>query len=871
MRRTGFHLLVASTILAVGWAGSAQAQGSDAAPADQGDEEIVVVGSSLRVTEAQIARGTTPVQVLSQDQLQLAGQKAVADLARTQPAFSGTSGSAEGQGVGRSTLNLRGVGDQYTLSLINGRRFSVNGAANVGIIPESAIDRIEVLTSGASAIYGSDAVAGVVNIVLRRDADGVGGSVRYGEGTGGLAERQYSAFIGNRGDNGGFIISVDHFERDGLRGKDLPTGTNNMTRFGSLDFRSDATNPARIILPDGSNFILNTDQFGPGTFSNNPASYRAFDFERDAHDRWDGGMYAISPSKRTSVMLSANRDLGPDTKLTLDVIANRTKDQFIVGSTVAVIDVPATNPYNPFGVPVTSVYRFSDFSDGPFGLGIGGITSYKVDTLSSAVGIEHKFSDTLRFAATANYFREESHQSIPNAYSADGLVAAVNRAGSDAFNPFCNRCNTAEQFRGVLAGTFIDQTSELIDFDARLTGTLAELAGGDLAFAVGGSYRHESFKVRPDQHLVQGLLIDQGLVNNQSLSRNVTSVFAELRAPVLETVELQAAARYEHYSDFGGTFNPLVAAKWEVVPDAVIFRASYSTSFRAPFLQDLTNDRTSSQVPVFDPVRNATVNAVAITGGNPDLDSEDAETFSAGLVLTPTFAPGLQVTIDWYRLKQKNLVIAPTPQSVIAGLAPGTVTRGPNVGGAGRDTLIEAFKTNGANRRISGIDFVAKYRTEFATKGEVTFEVAGTRLLDFKVDARDGGGLVEQAGSYSPIFGGLPSWKLIVGPTVRYDWFTTNVKLRHAGGYTDPAVFGLASRKVKAVNYIDVTARVDLGEDGLQLLPGGEFIVGATNLTNKLPPFVRSASLFFGDGAPWDRGNFDIGGRFVYASLGVRF
>src|SRR5690606_15552813 len=136
------------------------------------------------------------------------------------------------------------------------RRFSVNGAANVGIIPESAIERIEVLTSGASAIYGSDAVAGVVNIVLRKDADGIGGSARYGEGTAGLAERQFSAFIGNRGDNGGFVLSVDHFERKGLRGKDLPTGSNNLERFGGIDFRSDATNPARITLPDGSDVIL---------------------------------------------------------------------------------------------------------------------------------------------------------------------------------------------------------------------------------------------------------------------------------------------------------------------------------------------------------------------------------------------------------------------------------------------------------------------------------------------------------------------------------------------------------------------------------------------------------------------------------------
>ncbi|ABQ69382.1 TonB-dependent receptor [Rhizorhabdus wittichii DC-6] len=874
MRRTMLQVLAASTILTVGWAASAHAQAVGAAPADAAhtaDEEIVVVGSSLRVTEAKIARGTTPVQIVSAEEMQLSGQKAVADLVRTQPVFSGTSASAEGQGLGRSTLNLRGVGDQYTLSLVNGRRFAVNGAANVGIIPESAIERIEVLTSGASAIYGSDAVAGVVNIVLRKDADGVGGSVRYGEGTARLAERQVSAYIGSRGDNGGFILSVDHFERKGLRGKELPTGTNNLARFGGIDFRSDATNPGRIILPNGDNVILNTDLFGPGTFSNNPASYRPFVYDRDAHDRWDGGIYAISPTKRTSLMFSGHRDLGPDTKLSLDVIANRTKDRYLTGSSVALIDVPANNPYNPFGVPASVAYRFSDYADGPYNRGIGAIQAYRIDTLSSALTLEHSFSDKLRLSATANYFREESHLRIPNAYSAAGLAAAIARTGPDAFNAFCNRCNNDAQFQGVLVGTYNDQTSELIDFDTRLTGSLMELGGGDLAFAVGAGYRHESYEVRPDQQLAQGLLIDQGLVSAQSLSRKVTSVFAELRAPVLEGLELQAAARYEHYSDFGGTFNPLVAAKWEAVPDQLIVRASYSTSFRAPFLQDLTSERTSSQVPVFDPVRNATVNAAAITGGNPNLDSEDAKTFSAGVVMTPEFARGLQVTIDWFRLKQNNLVIAPSPQSVIAGLAPGTVTRGPNVGGAGRDTLIEALKTNGANRTISGIDFAATYRTEFSDKGVLTLDLAGTRLLDFKVDMRDGSGLVEQAGSYSPLFGGLPKWKLVAGPTVKYGWFTTNLKVRHAGGYTDPDFFGIPPRKVGSVNYIDIAARIDLGDDGLALIPGGEFTIGATNLTNKLPPFVRSASLFFGDGAAWDRGNFDISGRFVYASLGVRF
>ncbi|RYD87239.1 MAG: TonB-dependent receptor, partial [Sphingobacteriales bacterium] len=314
--------------------------------------------------------------------------------------------------------------------------------------------------------------------------------------------------------------------------------------------------------------------------------------------------------------------------------------------------------------------------------------------------------------------------------------------------------------------------STLFDVDARLTGSFLEMSGGPAEFAVGVDYRREKVVINPDQLLRQrGLLVSGNFFPAQTLTRNVKSIFAEVKLPLLDRVELQGAARYEKYSDFGGTFNPTIAAKIAVIPDAVMLRGSFGTSFRAPFLENLASGQSASQRTLFDPTVNATVPVVVLTGGNPDLDSETARTFTLGTIITPPMLPGLNVTVDYYNIRQKKIVIAPDAQSIVNGTAPGTIVRGVDVGGvAGRNLLVDAALINGGVREVHGIDALIRYNTEIGQDWRLSTDLAATRVLRFAADIGNGLGIVGLNGTFSTIFGSLPKFKLNAG-----------VALGHAG------------------------------------------------------------------------------------------
>ena len=706
-----------------------------------------------------------PIDVLTSEDLQSSGSRTVEELMRTRPEFGslGTSLAAPTSDVASTELNLRGLGSAYTLTLLNGRRFSVNGAPNVAVIPYEAIDRIEVLKSGASAIYGADAVTGVVNLVLKKSADGPGISTRYAKGTDGYDETLLTGYFGDRQDRSSFFILGNYYERGSIPGiSRRPFASNDKRPLGGIDLRSSFGIPAPIDLPTGERVIINTDVVPVGQTSLDPADFRPYDQDRDAHDRVpDQNLNALQAVRISSVIANGTFDISDATKLSVEVLGARVEQSNQrSGSATTLLDVPASNPYNPFGVAVQARYRAIDRD------GMAQPRQIQTDSISSGIELEQALGAKFKLNVSANYFRDDTTYTDTNAYFIDGLADALARPGLDAFNPFGNRANSAAQLAGVIVETGTDTVTDLQEFDAHVTGELFSLWAGPVQSVFGATTRKEDLRYTPDAFLQLGKIADAGGATSEFLGdRSVNEAYAEFRVPLIAArddevdpvLEATFAGRYSDFSDVGDSVDPLVSMKWQATRSLAV-RASYNTSFKPPFLEDLNPSTVASEARVYDPVSATDIETIVFTGGSADLVPETASTTSLGLVFQPVAVPGLFVSADFFKIAQRDLIIAPDPQDIILGLAPGQVLRGDDIGIGGEDVIIYALLTNVAERNVEGLDLSTSYSHRLAGGSELRLNLAASRLLKLETDVV-GGDPVDISGTYSPTFGGLPSWK----------------------------------------------------------------------------------------------------------------
>lgn len=862
VRRKVFAASV-STAALIG-AASAQTESNEV------DDRIVVVGSAIGVGAMEIESQALPIQVIGTEEIVQSGQFSVQELLRTEPAFIGAAGQDFETGDGRQTLNLRGIGDEYTLTLLNGQRFSVNGAANVAIIPPLALDRVEVLKAGASSLYGSDAVAGAVNLVLKNSYDGVGFQATYGDAEGGYNFQEYSFYFGGESDRTSFFALANFRTNDELDGTERAvTASNDRRPLGGFDGRSGFQVPGRVFLGDGSQVILNTDEFGRGDIPDGPEDFRPWNFDRDAHDRVPfGANQAYAATDVYTGLINAEHQLTDRTTITGMLLYNRLNQLDGAGASTGRLAVPASNPWNVFGEDVNVNYRFfhPDFPDDGFPIDVTN------QTVTGQLAAKHQISDAFEGVLTFSAYREDFETEFPVMIE-PLFIQQVNLTTPNAFNPFCDRCNTAEQFGGAASFDNFQQASTLFNVDARVNGEIRDLLPmGSIQTSVGGQWRSERVEVNNPALEEAGLLFDFGQNPDQSLEREVWALFGEARIPVLpETdglgtspLEIAVAARYERFSDFGGTFDPLVSLRGELIPDNLTLRASWNQSFRAPSLEQVIDASDPSDGLLFDPVAGERVEAIVFTGGNPDLDPETATTISGGLVWTPEAAPGLFLSLDYWRINQENIIVAPDAEAVVRGEQPGTVQRGNNIGIGGEDLLVFARLANFAQRRTSGFDFLGRYSTE-VNNIELSADFAASYLLDFKVDALDGRGLVDGAGEFVPGFGTIPEFKFSSGLQATTADVTGRVEFTYTSSVED---FVNVPGEFPEPNIQDSVLLVDLVATWTPTLSTGTELnlrAGVENVFDTLPPFVRAN--FF----PIDQGVYDIRGRYWFVSAGVQF
>lgn len=675
----GTAALVAS---AAGSGALAQSTSPVAAAAGEDVEAIIVTGSRIRQDPLS---QSSPVVTLDQASLQRTGLSSVADILQRLPSAAGglntkvnNSGNignppdGGGVGAGSAQIDLRYLNAKRTLVLVDGVRF-VNGSSASGIpstvdlntIPANMIERIEVLQSGQSPLYGSDALAGVVNIITKASQEGLQASAQFGTFRQGDGHTQdYNLSYGIKGPTTNVVFGASYVKQDAVRTADRVT-----SQFPNPGQTScgDAVGGCSSAIPNGRftvlglpNLTLKAPVSGRPRFdAANPtgpnSDFRAFS-QADAFN-FAPLNYFLTPSERYGFWISAKQELGENVNFRIQALYNRRNSQnqaaflplFVGpdagnGNLLDTISVDATNPFNPFGVTLSA----GKPGEGPANYSTirrrlveAGQRTYtqNVDTMSMTAGFDGSFDvggRTWYWDAKAVIAFNDARQLFTGNVNAQKLAQALGPLASCT-----GECVPFNIFGGVgsvtpamLAFVTFNENSrssqQLQDYTANLSGDLFDLPAGPVGFAVGYEHRYQFGSYDPDPVIAAGLGSDIPSLP-ASGSYNSDEIYGEIRVPILKdvplfsTLDVSGAVRYADYSTSRASTTYTGSVLWKPF-DQLLLRGSYATGFRAPSIGELFGAASRSDAPIDDPCTNlpgspwqtsATVRANCIANGVP--------------------------------------------------------------------------------------------------------------------------------------------------------------------------------------------------------------------------------------------------------------
>lgn len=849
---------------------------TQATPSADAEEEIVVTGSRLR------GGGATPVTSFGQERIKQLGAVSVADVLNYVPqrslSFSDNQNFAGGQSV-----QLRGLGIGTTLVLVNGRR-TVSSALqgsrayfDVNSIPLPAVQRIEVLSNSASAVYGADAVAGVVNIILRDEIEHPVVDLYYGfTPDGGSDEKRASVSFGLSSGRLRSGLTLDYFERTPLYGfeRDI-TADQDFRRFGGTDQRTQTANPGNVFSTTAAPLPGLTSTFAAVSVGSSGIGLTPADFlaTQGALNLESTSRFAsiIPAARRQSAVALAQYDLTDWATIFGEIMyVDRDEARFLPPSALSNVIVPASNAFNPFGVPVRVSYLVT-------GLGLREETSESefYRTVAGIRGDVGPWSWELAGLFIDDTGENQTSNVIDPARR-NAALASSNPA--TALNPFQDGPGGSP---AVLASILANPAIGLFGSTAsqgsgQISGPLFDLPGGAVEIVLGGEVRNERFEAN-----ASGIVID--------VDRDTESAFAELRVPLIspemnvplvQGLVLAAAGRHDRYSDFGETFNPQLGVQW-IVDDDLMGRASWGTSFRPPSLFELYQPELL-QVGVqtiVDPRRNNETYIVDLrSGGDTNLNPEEADAYSAGFVLTPSWVNGFRLTVDYWRVEQELRVQRFTPAIVVNNEStfPDRVVRGAPTpadvaaGLPGRILMVDARNTNFGGVETDGVDLSADFSIE-TNLGTFTPSLSATYINSFLASTLPGQMPIERAGRGGAVVAGgsIPQWKAVAA----LGWSWRGLELSAVGRYTasyDDVNFNdvLTGRRVDAQFTVDgqISMTFDERTGASGGLEGVNLRLGVFNLFDEQPPFSQM-NLIQG----FDSSQSDLRGRFVYFRASKNF
>lgn len=905
---------------------------------------MLITGSLIPTTDIV---GLTPVDVFSQVEIQKFGAASVTEVVRRMPAAVGGGNFNESRGNGgdgSARVALRGI-PGGTLVLINGRRVApvafAESQVDLNMIPIAAIERIEVLKDGASAVYGSDAIAGVVNVILRKEFEGAEFTAYYGNTTErDAAKQQYSFTSGTVSDKGSFVIGGNYYKANSLFSQDrersrvdvntrdqnfLNKVATSISNPGRFQVRNDSLgggqlyNPAAAAdvlvpvtvnkgaVPDASG-RLSASQFhlSDSRISSMSQSLADPALENYPFDKFPFPLYtpAIRPAERWSVFGNGNYKLIEDAvDLFLETSYAHSYSENQLAPTPmtngsAGFAIPASNYYNPFGVPVgTWAYRFVEL--GPR------MDLVEKDAFRIVTGLRGRIAETSwGYEVGFTYSEEKGSNTEGGDVNRTRLEELAGLATPDAFNPFGNQANPASLVNEVSRTLLTRGKSSLIMVDGRVNGDLFDLPAGAVKIAVGGEHREEQGESIPDDNKKSGDLI--GFLGADPLkgSRDIDAAYGELFVPIFSqenaipgiyALNVRGQARYENYSDFGDGIRPGVKLGYNPIDENFTIHFSYSQSFRAPTYSDLYTTAQENFPEVRDPYSGGFYQIQANNLGNPNLKPQEAENFLIGGEWRVKQIPGLKVALDYFRIDRESvpggstqfvidsnartggpanaianpaydpsLPVSAANQPLIAGVNP---TPGANAAlidydpATGEYVNVTVPTLNLSSDTLEGFDIAASYDWKLGERfGTIRFDIQAQYLIKYEQVQIPGQAAVDRLGDFSADEFGYNSLPRLKGYGSAF-WMYKDLEIGFFANYTD----GYLDDKLVADRAIDSYLTFDL-QASYSFPYQIKATVGCLNVTDAMPPLVVAA---FADS--YDRDLHDLRQRFWYVQMSKRF
>lgn len=736
------------------------------APTDNpADEEDVKVLAPITVTGSRIRRidieTPMPVVVFDRVDLEAAAVNTLEEFMRKLPLNWGPVGDSllgsYDRDVGFAAFDLRGIGADATLTLVNGRRIAPYAvytglAIDVNAIPVSAIDRIEVLKDGASAIYGAEAIAGVVNIILRSDYNGIETNFGYGISEFSDAEEYLADVVAGR-DNGrsSIMFSLSWFQRDGVPMADRDwASTLDYSAIGGPDYGNAWSSPPTFFRYDTFTFAADP-QCGTDPQISWVGSFEFTPGDGGTLCEFNVPQYVglIAGIERLGATLSGRYEIHGNLSAFGDLLYSEVdSDNYMAPSPIGQNPDPLIQTW--LGYPWVG----ADHPDNPFGTD----GELGMRTLDTGNRIFAKDSDAIRVVAgldgtlgssdwqasilfAENNVSQTGYNLVSQSRLQLALIGQGGPGGDLYYNPFGFEPENDPALVEWFKTTTLDRhTSQVYGADLDWSTFFGTLPGGPVGLAAGLEYRRQDLEQQVDEQKFTGDLAGGYISGGEGgidADRNVVSAFVEFSLPLHETVEAQLAARYDHYDDFGSTTNPKLALRWQPLP-SLMLRGSYSTAFTPPSFAELYGPTYTDVANIVDSVRcpltgltedcSRWTPRTVISSGNPDLDPEEGTSWFAGLVWGSESIPGLQIQFDWWRFEHENRIIWRDPQAVLDLGGSAGIIREPDEpdGTPGRIIEVHATHVNADELLTEGFDTTLRYAWQTERTGDFTASLAHT-------------------------------------------------------------------------------------------------------------------------------------------------
>lgn len=918
MRKRHNLLMVASSravaAVALSLAAATAAAAQDSVSADQaaeaGDadsEDIVVTGSNIRSSNL---NSTSPIIAVDEALIDNTAAVSVQDLFKGVTANAGSQQANEQNALqGVSQFSLRGLGVGSTLTLINGRRAGLapvtDGTGQLftdsNAFPVNAIERVDVLTDGASATYGSEAVAGVVNIITRRDFEGL--ELTADVRTSIVNSYQAGLAFGQGFDRGHFTVFVNYLNQSGALRSEVPIirrlDSANAVGIGNL-YSSGTGAPGRIsrAVPSGSTFTLGSTVADPDCVAGGGVLASATSCTYPFIDQ----RRVIAAEDRLQIFSQFDYEISDGLKFFAELSYSRNEMRDVIGGTVlnrtqvaGGFLVPANHPFNYFVANGATGLRYAGpaefaanpalqavpviFRGRPLGRAGDGANAPDLITVFNnrrvVFGLDYEVADSIFLSGSYTHADNSYSRTQPRDYDSALFQQAITNGIWNPFGTAISNPTLVGRDGRSLAGNSeaeLNTFSFTINDTGRVSQQVAELVlsgdtgimlpGGEISFAIGGQWRSLGYENTPDGRRQSGANGRDEIEPAIPFSKqNVMAVFSELALPVFDGFQTQAAIRYEDYGDQGGsTIDPKVSARFEVT-DFLALRASYGTSFQAPSIRQVAGSVGNASVT--DPLigGNTSFNVTVFTDGSANLVPQSASNLNLGFVLRTGF--GLDMTADYFIYDYSNLILPDgDPQFIVNQVNAGALPANRVIrDGFGQLRQVFSEFQNRGDARAEGIDVNLRYNPRWFDTVDILFDASTTIITKFTSTdfaGLDGRGNLRGSRNFANAFGSVPDFKLNAGVTLGYRDHSLNVSGRYIGSYTDD------QSRLPIDSQLTIDARLTFSLAGLTGSEESTISLGAINLFDVDPPALAARP-------GYDNEVHDIRGRQLYVSLTHRF